>query len=471
MSSLKINIAKVDEKEYAALREEIVNRIQIMNTHNVAMITVVVAIWAVAGLLFGEAIKSESETVQIVGSILSSFLMLVPTFIITPLAVKSGDNLDQIASIAGYMKVFVELPTILNENEKRLAWEAYQKKGIIKKSRLKFFNSEYLLLSVCAIVLYVGIFIASFVIYSVTLLKNWYVFIIFGLLLIFGIFFAVVTSKNSSSNSFLQSIDVFANSYLDKLAEMENWSNKVKYSNLEYCRKVLNIREIKEKAKVKNMDKYKIVSELRTIMCSGRFYDPIHWCYYDDENSVAHPEYAAVMDEYQAECRKEMYSYNLLPNNKAGEKKKQKLLDKIFGECIGFRKIEAPFNANYGGKHTKLNGAIYVNFNLTLIEDGEIEIGDKVMIGPNVTICTAEHPQSRSIRNNGQGILRNKKIIIGNNVWIGADVKIFGGAIIGDNCIIGAGSIVLNDMVIPPNKVAYGIISKNTVSNLKDVEE
>jgi galactoside O-acetyltransferase len=95
---------------------------------------------------------------------------------------------------------------------------------------------------------------------------------------------------------------------------------------------------------------------------------------------------------------------------------------------------------------------VYANFNLTLVDDGNIYIGDKVMFGPNVTVATANHPILPELR---EKLLQyNKDIHIGNNVWIGSGAVIVPGITIGDNSVIGAGSIVTKD--IPANVVAYG---------------
>lgn len=217
------------------------------------------------------------------------------------------------------------------------------------------------------------------------------------------------------------------------------------------------------------MSNKEIIQKIRKMMCSGELYNPIFWDYYRENGNYDEAETkAAIMNEYQRKCRHAMMQYNTLTID--DQEKKQELLTEIFGQFDGFRNIEAPFHANYGGKHTKLLGVFYANLNLTLIEDGEIEIGDKTMIGPNVTICTAEHPKDILIRSLGQGILYNKKITIGSNVWIGANVTILAGATIGDNCIIGAGTIITKDSFIPAGKIAIGIVNKHNASQLKNID-
>ena len=95
---------------------------------------------------------------------------------------------------------------------------------------------------------------------------------------------------------------------------------------------------------------------------------------------------------------------------------------------------------------------VYANTNLTLVDDGHIYIGDKVMFGPNVVVATANHPIDAELRD--RGLQYNKDVHIGDNTWIGASVVIVPGVTIGKNVIIGAGSIVTKD--IPDNVVAVG---------------
>lgn len=87
-----------------------------------------------------------------------------------------------------------------------------------------------------------------------------------------------------------------------------------------------------------------------------------------------------------------------------------------------------------------------------MVDDGHIYIGDKVMIGPSVTIATANHPIDAELR--GRGLQYNKDVHIGANAWIGSNVVIVPGVTIGENTVIGAGSVVTKD--IPAKVVAVG---------------
>ena len=91
--------------------------------------------------------------------------------------------------------------------------------------------------------------------------------------------------------------------------------------------------------------------------------------------------------------------------------KKQKYMKEVFAECGEDCFIELPFRANWGGKNLHFGNRVYANFNLTVVDDGEIFVGDKVMFGPNVTIATANHPIDPSLREDAMQY--NKSVHIG----------------------------------------------------------
>lgn len=143
--------------------------------------------------------------------------------------------------------------------------------------------------------------------------------------------------------------------------------------------------------------------------------------------------------------------------------KRQRLLKKMFGSIGTECYFEAPLFSNFGCKHVFVGNHVYANFNLTLVDDSNIYIGDHTMIAPNVTIATAGHPINAKLRQIGYQY--NSDVHIGKNVWIGAGAIIMPGVSIGDNTIIGAGSIVTKD--IPSGVVAVG----NPCKVLREVGE
>lgn len=152
----------------------------------------------------------------------------------------------------------------------------------------------------------------------------------------------------------------------------------------------------------------------------------------------------------QMDCLELLYDYNATRPKE--QQKRQELMKKMFMELGEECYIEPPLHANWGGKHVKLGRNVYANFNLTLVDDSYIEIGDYTMIAPNVVIATAGHPILPELRE--KVYQYNMPVKIGRNVWIGAGALILPGVTIGDNTVIGAGSVVTKD--IPANVVAVG---------------
>ncbi|MBE7038274.1 MAG: sugar O-acetyltransferase [Ruminococcaceae bacterium] len=163
----------------------------------------------------------------------------------------------------------------------------------------------------------------------------------------------------------------------------------------------------------------------------------------------------------QLECLDKLYDFN---NTRPTElKKRATMLKNMFCEIGDNCYVEPPLHTNWGGKHVHFGKNIYANFNLTLVDDTHIYVGDYTMFGPNVTIATAGHPILPCLRE--KGYQYNAPVKIGKNCWIGAGAVIVPGITIGDNVVIGAGSVVTKD--IPSNVVAVG----NPCKILREVNE
>ena len=134
------------------------------------------------------------------------------------------------------------------------------------------------------------------------------------------------------------------------------------------------------------------------------------------------------------------------------QEKRQALLREMFEEIGEACYIEPPLRANWGGRFVHFGSFIYANFNLTLVDDTHIYVGDHTMIGPNVVIATGGHPLLPALRE--RGMQYNMPVRIGRNCWLGAGVIVLPGVSIGDNTVIGAGSVVTRDM--PANVLAVG---------------
>ena len=176
------------------------------------------------------------------------------------------------------------------------------------------------------------------------------------------------------------------------------------------------------------------LNEIKERMHSERLY------YCNDED---------LMDE-QLRCLELLYDFN--QTRPLEQDKRKEMLKEMFAEIGEDCYIEPPFHANWGGKNVHFGNGVYANFNLTLVDDGKIFVGNNVMFAPNVTVASATHPINPNIRR--KQAQYNLSIHIGDNVWIGANSVILPGVHIGKNTVIGAGSVVTKD--IPDNVVAVG---------------
>lgn len=143
--------------------------------------------------------------------------------------------------------------------------------------------------------------------------------------------------------------------------------------------------------------------------------------------------------------------------------KREALLKEMFAEIGEECYIEPPLHTNFGGGHVHFGKNVFANFNLTLVDDTHIYIGDYTMIGPNVTVATAGHPILPQLRR--EAYQYNAPVHIGENCWLGAGVIVLPGITIGDNTVVGAGSVVTKD--IPANVVAVG----NPCRVLREINE
>lgn len=170
------------------------------------------------------------------------------------------------------------------------------------------------------------------------------------------------------------------------------------------------------------------------------------------ERMLAGLPYKAWMDglsEERLENKKKIYRYNNLEPGNFEEQ--NRLIKEILGKTGENINIEAPFHCDYG-YNIEVGENFFANYNLTILDVGKVKIGANAQIAPNVSIYTAGHPVHPDSRNSGYeyGIAIN----IGDNVWIGGNTCILPGVTIGNNVVIGAGSVVTKD--IPDNVIAAG---------------
>ena len=174
--------------------------------------------------------------------------------------------------------------------------------------------------------------------------------------------------------------------------------------------------------------------DVREAMHSAQIYDPMD----------------AELAREQMLCLDKLYDYNMTRPTQA--KEREAMLKEMFAEVGEGCYIEPPLHANWAGKHVHLGDYVYANFGLTLVDDTHIYIGERTKLGPNVVLATAGHPIAPQLRQ--KGLQCNQPIHIGKNCWLGSGVLVMPGVTIGDNSVIGAGSVVTKD--IPANVVAVG---------------
>lgn len=154
------------------------------------------------------------------------------------------------------------------------------------------------------------------------------------------------------------------------------------------------------------------------------------------------------------------YEYN--HTHPKEREKRKKIAGKIFGKLGERVHFETPVHVNYGYR-VEIGDDFFSNFNFTILDGGGVVIGNRVYIGPNVGIYTAEHPTD--VRRRSKGYEWALPVVIGDDVWIGADVTILPGVSIGAGAVIGGGSVVTKD--IPANVIAVG----NPCKVVKDAEK
>ncbi len=171
------------------------------------------------------------------------------------------------------------------------------------------------------------------------------------------------------------------------------------------------------------------------------------------EKMLQHKLYDATYDqELEQErlaCKDLCYDYNALRPSKIRERRI--LLQKLLGQTGKSFHIESPFWCDYG-YNIRLGENFYANHNLVILDAGGVSFGDNVFIAPNCGFHTSGHPIDTKRRN--KGLEYAYPIRVGHHVWIGAGVNVLPGVTIGDNVVIGSGSVVTKD--IPSNSVAVG---------------
>lgn len=178
-------------------------------------------------------------------------------------------------------------------------------------------------------------------------------------------------------------------------------------------------------------------------MLSGKVYD------YTDSELV----------ELRGNAHKLCFDYNQTYETEV--EKRLDILNKLLPEHGSNLYLQGPVQFDYG-KFTSFGNNCYANFNLVILDCAPVSVGDDVFFGPNCSIVTPVHPllnEERRTRQMPDGTFRAteyaKPISIKSGCWLASNVTVCGGVTIGENCVIGAGSVVTRD--IPPNSLAAGV--------------
>ena len=148
--------------------------------------------------------------------------------------------------------------------------------------------------------------------------------------------------------------------------------------------------------------------------------------------------------------------YNVLDEY---DPRREEILRGMLGKVGQVFYFQGPVQFNYGS-HTFIGENFFANFNLTVMDDGKIIIGDHVCFGPNVSLMATSHPlisqERMGLNQEGKTTMAEyaPEIVIGNQVWIACNTVVLGGVHIGDGAVIGAGSVVTKD--IPAHYLAFG---------------
>ena len=168
-------------------------------------------------------------------------------------------------------------------------------------------------------------------------------------------------------------------------------------------------------------------------MLDGEVYDAVH------------PEFLRRL----ADTRHKLWLFNNL--DPADPARLMEAFREIVTDCGDSVHVNQPFRCDYGC-NIKIGNNFFANFNLTILDEAMVTIGDNVFIGPNVSIYTACHPLDAPRRDTG--VEWAEPVTIGNSVWIGGGATILPGVTIGDRAVIGAGSVVTKD--VPPSTLVAG---------------
>lgn len=169
-------------------------------------------------------------------------------------------------------------------------------------------------------------------------------------------------------------------------------------------------------------------------MLAGEWYSPLG----DDELSALNLRAQALLRRYHATA----------PDD---DEERDSILSELFRHLGEDSVVKPPFSCDYGF-NIRLGRGVFINYDCVILDCAPVDIGDQVLLGPSVQIYTARHPEEPEPRR--AGLERAEPVAIGAGSWVGGGAIICPGVTIGENAVIGAGSVVLKD--VPPGVLAAG---------------
>ncbi len=142
-------------------------------------------------------------------------------------------------------------------------------------------------------------------------------------------------------------------------------------------------------------------------------------------------------------------AYNALGADEAD--RRRDILRELLGAVGEGVVVRPPFRCDYGAQ-IRIGRGVFINFGCVILDVCAVEIGDGCQIGPGVQILAADHPRDPALR--ARGLENGRPVSIGRNVWIGGGAILLPGVSVGDDAIVGAGSVVTRD--VPPGATVAG---------------
>lgn len=216
-------------QEYTSIRSEMVQRISTINAQShTAILTIITAFGAGITLNYNAQVVQIDNTIGFASlNIIRSLIFIIPILYLLPLAVKSGENLIQLASLSAYIRVFYDY---LSDNDARMNWETsnniLSNANVDRGKRsfyMKFYNEEYTVLATISFVLYIVFSIISILMLKSVFETKYLIIILIAYVIIAIILFCIIIFIHKSSgmkNTLMKYTPIYVEGYIKRAIEM-----------------------------------------------------------------------------------------------------------------------------------------------------------------------------------------------------------------------------------------------------------